>query len=196
MTLREQPSSTAEPSATLSLPADAAPAASTPSPVPLPDRSRAAAEPGSGSELDSTSGGSTFLKPKLRLKIYDLDHPGAAKFLTSVNTSTVLSTAVNNVLRLLYKSPSEKDTTCPPTRSVTLVLRDMDGVAYTTGVWSLPSYLSIPYLLPQPRTPDLHPKLNPPRPTSTTTTKRSTSPSTTSTRSTRRHASPTKSPAS
>lgn len=139
MTLREQAKPTAEPSATLSAPRDGGPAASTPSPVPLPDRSRGTVESGSGSEPDSAPNGHTFLKPKLRLKVNDLDHPGAAKFLTSVNTSTVLSTAVNNVLRLLYKSPSEKDTTCPPTRSVTLVLRDMDGVAYTTGVCSLPS---------------------------------------------------------
>jgi hypothetical protein len=139
MTLREQPNPTAAPSATLSVQAEGGPAAPTPSPIPLPDRSRGTVESGSGSEVNSTSGGSTFLKPKLRLKISDLDHPGAAKFLTSVNTSTVLSTAVNNVLRLLYKSPSEKDTTCPPTRSVTLVLRDMDGVAYTTGVCALPS---------------------------------------------------------
>ncbi|KAL2158955.1 hypothetical protein VTH06DRAFT_2985 [Thermothelomyces fergusii] len=61
--------------------------------------------------------------PKLRLKIQDLNHPGAAKFLGAVNAATVLSTAVNNVLRLLYKSPSDRDTTVPPTRSVTLILR-------------------------------------------------------------------------
>ncbi|KAH6635257.1 peptidase of plants and bacteria-domain-containing protein [Chaetomium sp. MPI-SDFR-AT-0129] len=110
----------------------------TPSPVPLPQRTRE--NPESESEilppLDEavTSGGHSFAKPKLRLEIRDLDHPGAAKVLSAVNSATVLSTAVNNVLRLLYRSPSDKHTTVPPTRSVTLILRDMGGVAYTTGI--------------------------------------------------------------
>ncbi|EAQ87997.1 hypothetical protein CHGG_04616 [Chaetomium globosum CBS 148.51] len=108
------------------------PSVPAPSPIPLPDRTRDTTERGPGPVSESSTGQS-FSKPKLRLKIQDLDHPGAAKFLNSVNSATVLSTAVNNVLRLLYKSPSEKHTTVPPTRSVTLVLRDMGGVAYTTG---------------------------------------------------------------
>lgn len=36
---------------------------------------------------------------------------------------------MGNVLGLLYKPDDER----PPTRSVTFVIRDMDGVAYTTG---------------------------------------------------------------
>ena len=75
-----------------------------------------------------------FPQPKLRLEIRDLDHPGAAKFLTAVNAGTVLASAVAHVQRLLYQSPGNPHTTCPPTRSVTLILRDMGGVAYTTGV--------------------------------------------------------------
>ncbi|KAK3294752.1 peptidase of plants and bacteria-domain-containing protein [Chaetomium fimeti] len=122
MTLKEQTSVSAGPSA---LP--------TPSPIPLPDRTRDTAEPGPEPETGSSTGSQSFSKPKLRLKIQDLDHPGAFKFLNSVNSATVLSSAVNNVLRLLYKSPSDKHTTVPPTRSVTLILRDMGGVAYTTG---------------------------------------------------------------
>jgi hypothetical protein len=105
-----------------------------PSPVPLPDRTRDTADPGREPAAKSKTGSTPFQKPKLRLQIQDLDHPGAAKFLSSVNASTVLSTAVNNVLRLLYKSPSDQHTTVPPTRSVTLILRDMGGVAFTTGV--------------------------------------------------------------
>ncbi len=104
-----------------------------PTPIPLPDRSK---------DVDHGSGPASFKAPKLRLKIQDLDHPGAAKFLTSVNAATVLSNAANNVLRLLYKSPSDKNTTSPPTRSVTLVLKSMDGVAFTTGV-SRPFCLSL-----------------------------------------------------
>jgi hypothetical protein len=141
MTLKEQASVPAGPVG----PAASAPApAPSPSPVPapLPDRSKDTAEPGlapasesdSESEPGSETRDKTFPQPKLRLKIHDLDHAGAAKFLGAVNAATVLSTAVNNVLRLLYRTPSDQHTTCPPTRSVTLVLRDMDGVAYTTGV--------------------------------------------------------------
>ncbi|KAK3936768.1 plant basic secretory protein [Diplogelasinospora grovesii] len=74
-----------------------------------------------------------FDKPKLRLEIRDLHHAGTAKFLDAVNASTLLSRAVANVQRLLYHSPSDSTTYCPRTRSVTVILRDMGGVAYTTG---------------------------------------------------------------
>lgn len=75
----------------------------------------------------------TFDLPKLRLEIRDLTHPGAGIFLNSVQASTCLQECARNVLRLLYTSPSTPTTTVPGTRSVTLVLRDMGGVAYTTG---------------------------------------------------------------
>jgi hypothetical protein len=74
-----------------------------------------------------------FRQPKLRFEIRDLHHAGSQKFLSAVNAATVLETAVANVQRLLYRSPSDKTTKVPPTRSVTVVLRDMGGVAYTTG---------------------------------------------------------------
>ena len=74
-----------------------------------------------------------FTLPKLRLEIRDLSHPGSSIFLSAVHASGVLASAVRNVLRCLYLSPSCPATTLPPTRSVTLILRDMDGVAYTTG---------------------------------------------------------------
>ncbi|KAL2153302.1 hypothetical protein VTH82DRAFT_4457 [Thermothelomyces myriococcoides] len=110
------------------------PMAGTPSPVPLPDRRRDATGPDPDPETESAAlGMEAFPQPKLRLKIQDLNHPGASKFLGAVNAATVLSAAVNNVLRLLYRSPSDPTTTVPPTRSVTLILRDMGGVAYTIG---------------------------------------------------------------
>lgn len=74
-----------------------------------------------------------FPIPKLRLEIRDLTHPGARRFLDSVNATECLTAAVANLLRLLYTSPANPGTTVPPTRSVTLILRDMPGVAYTTG---------------------------------------------------------------
>ncbi|KAK3688547.1 peptidase of plants and bacteria-domain-containing protein [Podospora appendiculata] len=91
---------------------------------------------GSGSGAGGAGGGDDdgrFPQPKLRLEIRDLDHPGTAKFLDAVNAGTVVSAAVSNVQRLLYRSPGDPHTTVPPTRSVTLILRDMGGVAYTTG---------------------------------------------------------------
>ncbi|KAM7183781.1 Peptidase of plants and bacteria domain containing protein [Rhypophila sp. PSN 637] len=74
-----------------------------------------------------------FNQPKLRLEIRDLQHPGALKFLASVNAASLMSAAVRNVQRHLYRSPADVSTNPPGTRSVTVVLRDMDGVAFTTG---------------------------------------------------------------
>ncbi|KAH7071914.1 peptidase of plants and bacteria-domain-containing protein [Paraphoma chrysanthemicola] len=71
-------------------------------------------------------------KPLLRLELRDLSSHGARAFLRLVHASAALEDAVDAVLRLLYK---HMHTSCiPPTRSVTLVLRDMEGVAYTTGL--------------------------------------------------------------
>ena len=57
---------------------------------------------------------------------------GTRAFLRLVHASSALESAVDTVLRLLY---TDIERSCiPPTRSITLVLRDMDGVAYTTGL--------------------------------------------------------------
>lgn len=89
------------------------PSSSTASPVPTP----------SPAPTPST------ITPKLRLEIRDLTHPGATLFLTSIVPSTTLQSAVTSVLTLLYATPRNPT----PTRSVTLILRDTPGVAYTTG---------------------------------------------------------------
>ena len=70
--------------------------------------------------------------PKLRLRVSDLAHPGASIFFGTTNAVNVLSDAVTVVLQTLY-IPFEGNAAIPPTRSVTLVLRPMKGVAYTTG---------------------------------------------------------------
>lgn len=71
----------------------------------------------------------THPKPVLRLKIQDLSHPGVSRFLSSVDASKALSSAVDTVLSILYPtSPHWQQV-----RSITLVLKTMDGVAYTTG---------------------------------------------------------------
>lgn len=85
--------------------------------------------------------------PKLRLNILELTHPGASRFLAAINASDVFATSVKTVLNLLYpSSPSSASNNnsnsaaaittrsiLPGTRSVTLFLEDMSGVAYTKG---------------------------------------------------------------
>ncbi len=80
--------------------------------------------------------------PKLRLEIRDLVHPGAGVFLRNADAAAVLAKGIADIYSLLYPSTAAASTTTaasafvstpPPTRSVTLVLRDMGGVAYTTG---------------------------------------------------------------
>lgn len=70
-----------------------------------------------------------FPTPTLRLHLNDLSHEGSSIFLSSFHGNEDFETQVQNVLNLLY-TPSCKR---PGTRSVTLVLRQMNGVAYTTG---------------------------------------------------------------
>ena len=74
-----------------------------------------------------------FPSPKLRLECRDLLHPGASLFFQNIDPSTCLSGAVESVLSTLY-CPDETNAGIPPTRSVTLILRSMDGVAYTCGI--------------------------------------------------------------
>ncbi|PQE23239.1 plant Basic Secretory protein [Rutstroemia sp. NJR-2017a BVV2] len=103
----------------------------TPSPVPMPPTEKKSST--SASEHEHSMESTKFPLPKLRLEIRDLNHAGSQMFLTAVMANTALATAVRSVLTLLYESPSCPTTTVPPTRSVTLVLRAMEGVAYTTG---------------------------------------------------------------
>ncbi|EPE06050.1 pbsp domain-containing protein [Ophiostoma piceae UAMH 11346] len=77
-----------------------------------------------------------YPKPKLRLEVRDINHEGADVFLQSINAAAVLAAAVGNVQRLLYGRNfwhPDPDTHMTPTRSVTVILRSMGGVAYTTG---------------------------------------------------------------
>ena len=69
------------------------------------------------------------ITPKLRLEIRDLAHPGAARFLATIASSDAVQSAVSSVLLLLYETRENPTST----RSVTLVLREKAGVAYTVG---------------------------------------------------------------
>lgn len=71
-------------------------------------------------------------KPKLRIHFNEIGHPGSAAVLSLVDVARLLDNALKNVLRHLYQP--YKGSKVPPTRSVTLILRPMDGVAYTTGL--------------------------------------------------------------
>ncbi|KAM0693105.1 hypothetical protein Q7P36_007662 [Cladosporium allicinum] len=75
-----------------------------------------------------------FPTPLLRLQLADLSHEGSSIFLTHIHGHEDLAAQVQNVLNLLYSSASPEDLAArPQTRSVTFIIRDFPGVAYTTG---------------------------------------------------------------
>ncbi|KNG90027.1 PBSP domain protein [Aspergillus nomiae NRRL 13137] len=90
-------------------------------------------------------------RPKLRLQINDLRHPGSDAFLLLVpDVASTIDKALADIIENLYTPPSSQDEphtvttskgptptftpSIPPTRSVTFFLRDIGGVAYTTGM--------------------------------------------------------------
>ncbi|RHZ44319.1 basic secretory family protein [Aspergillus thermomutatus] len=87
-------------------------------------------------------------RPKFRLHINDLRHPATLSFISLVpDVASTLETALNAIVRHLYTPPNKSSTSpakqyprpsftpcIPPTRSVTVLLRDIGGVAYTTGI--------------------------------------------------------------
>lgn len=70
--------------------------------------------------------------PLLRLELRDLSSKGTHAFLRLVHAAHALDHAVHAVLKHLYTGIQQS--LIPGTRSVTLILREMDGVAYTTGL--------------------------------------------------------------
>src|SRR2546423_8596784 len=74
----------------------------------------------------------TMADPKLRLHLDELSHDGTALFVSQVDACRLLPNAISHVLQHLYTPCSGSKV--PATRSVTLVLRSMDGVAYSTGL--------------------------------------------------------------
>ncbi|KAF2502988.1 BSP-domain-containing protein, partial [Lophium mytilinum] len=89
------------------------------------------------SATEDPAAASTFPAPKpkrtplLRLELRDLSQPGTHSFFKHLSASNAIEDAVSGVLYWLYK---DLPTHCiPSTRSVTLILRPMGGVAYTTG---------------------------------------------------------------
>jgi len=81
-------------------------------------------------EVTSDNECSTSLPtPLLLLEIRDLSSTGAKRFLHSVDPSTILTSAVKTVHEILV--PGQEST--PNVRSVSLILHNFSGVAYTTG---------------------------------------------------------------
>ncbi|KGO68254.1 Uncharacterized protein family, basic secretory protein [Penicillium italicum] len=81
-------------------------------------------------------------QPKFRLHVEDLRHPASSAFLTLIpDVAATLDRALANIVKYLYTPPPKPGNThrpdftpsIPPTRSVTVFLRDYSGVAYTTG---------------------------------------------------------------
>lgn len=70
-----------------------------------------------------------FPTPLTLLEIRDLSSDGGRRFLRSVDASTILQDAIETVHKIL--TPKQEGT--PNVRSITLVIRDFPGVAYTTG---------------------------------------------------------------
>lgn len=68
----------------------------------------------------------------LRLHLDEVTHPGAQVACASLDSGLYLVRAIENVLGHLYKPYGLND--IPKVRSVTVVLRSMGGVAYTTGL--------------------------------------------------------------
>ncbi|KAL6236984.1 hypothetical protein BDW75DRAFT_205326 [Aspergillus navahoensis] len=103
---------------------------------------------------DSTANCPKLPTPKFQLQIHDLRHPASQLFLTSIpDLASTLEAALSAIIQNLYcpptsgrattgppaestrkqKQPPTFSPSIPPTRSVTVLLRDFGGVAYTTG---------------------------------------------------------------
>ncbi|GAP82898.1 putative pbsp domain-containing protein [Rosellinia necatrix] len=113
-----------------------------PTSTPLPGHAKEKKTNGLTTDQDqtgpSTNGVSSlaapaFAQPRLRLHLNDATDSGTGIFLSSIAPSTLLPSAVSRVQKALYVQPAG-DFHVPNTRSVTFIVRPMDGVAYTIGI--------------------------------------------------------------
>ncbi|RWA10414.1 hypothetical protein EKO27_g4690 [Xylaria grammica] len=113
------------------------PADPTPTPLPGSTKEKDAQGSGSGAASSATDPSASsiegFAQPRLRLHLNELTDNGTSIFLSSISSSTLLPSAVSRVQKALYVDPT-RGYHMPSTRSVTLIVRPMDGVAYTTGI--------------------------------------------------------------
>ncbi|OJD15857.1 hypothetical protein AJ78_03910 [Emergomyces pasteurianus Ep9510] len=110
--------------------------------------------------------------PKLRLHLQDLTHPATKAFINLIaDPNAAVNTALANIVTYLYTSPPERhqpggksgsfgsnahhiyphfSPSLPGTRSITFIIRDISGIAYTTGTDLDPDHkeihISLPYI--------------------------------------------------
>lgn len=97
-----------------------------PTPSPIPPGSEGSPP---SSAIESSAESKHVKTPRLLLEVRDLSSAGAQDFLRAIRSGSIVEEYVRVVLNLLYAPGCS----VPPTRSVTLVVRSMPGVAYTTG---------------------------------------------------------------
>lgn len=122
-------------------------------PSPLPVRAKDEADAGRERRTPEASDSPKCLAPHARLRIHldDLTHPAAGRFASVIPLSKLLQEAITNVEKHLFTpkphqhgtaaraTPPPQQQVSPPlweaqeVRSVTLVIRSFDGVAYTEG---------------------------------------------------------------
>ena len=90
----------------------------------------------SAAEATPTTTASSLPEPLIRLELRNLRHPSSHTFLKHTNAAEDVADLVRTVLRLLYQSDPHASGRphIPGTRSITFVVREIDGVAYTTGL--------------------------------------------------------------
>ncbi|KAI0394693.1 BSP-domain-containing protein [Xylariaceae sp. FL0594] len=98
-----------------------------PKPTPLPAHLK---EEGRD-EANPSPVGDSFPQPHLQVHLNDVVDSGTTIFLTSINISDVFPRAVSHVQKALYVSPSAPEWHAPTVVQVTLIVRYMEGVAYT-----------------------------------------------------------------
>lgn len=115
-------------------------AAATPSPLPAHIKSH----PDVGNSFNKKKD-TAPPKPKLRLHLQDARHAATASFFRFIpDLQAVLDSALAAIVEHLYASPSSSSVAAgkiptsftaeiPATRSVTVILQDFSGVAYTNG---------------------------------------------------------------
>ena len=121
-------------------------------PISQPSQGTAAAEHQDNLEIQKRKQ-TLCPKAKLRIHLDDITHPAIQKITQVLPLSTLIEEAIANVQAHLYTPPKHSETqteVAPPqhpipspnhplklqpqeVRSVTLILRPMEGVAYTTG---------------------------------------------------------------
>ncbi|EFR01379.1 PBSP domain-containing protein [Nannizzia gypsea CBS 118893] len=89
----------------------------------------------------AASGAPAVPKPKLRLHFEDLGHSASKVLIKAVpDPYAVMQKAIAEIVRYIYTSPSsgriQFSPSLPPTSSVSFIIHDFQGVAYTIGVSS------------------------------------------------------------